>query len=453
MIITLFWLAIVSSSLSHAFLIHPKWRSYREPLPSRLGASTVHKQEPQIVGQIVDSAPSFHQDKAAEVVSSFCPGEFRPIPWLSNPHIQTCVGFFVRDLPECAYIRNGNIIPALQAVARKRKAKELFKTKSLQQTFWDERKRITTPDGDWFHADYKYVEGCSNGLVILLHGLEASSESLLSVDIAEAYRQIGMDVVCLNFRGCSGTPANKPGGYHLGFTQDLKHFLCVLETEIPTLPPIYVSGFSLGGNVVLKALGELGEEAVERFNIKGASIACPPIDAEKDIKCIDAEGFNQRIYAGGLCAAIREKATKQLELFCDGDKNTNLFDFNGVMEAKTIQEIDDTFIAPIFGFEGAIDYYRRSSCYYYLDKIAVPTYILRAKDDPFLDPVVPHEKCRINGGVAPIRFHRTSFGGHLGYTFHEMNGDIDNVPKAGWMASELARFIFHVANLDSGLSG
>lgn len=80
--------------------------------------------------------------------------------------------------------------------------------------------------------------------------------------MANEYRQVGMEVVCLNVRGCSGVPSNKPGGCHLGFTQDLKHCLCVLETEMPTLPPIDVSRISLGGYVVLKALGELGEEAV-----------------------------------------------------------------------------------------------------------------------------------------------------------------------------------------------
>ena len=110
-------------------------------------------------------------------------------------------------------------------------------------------------------------------------------------------------------------------------------------------------------------------------NIKEAPIACPPIDGDEDIKRIDADGFNQRIYARGPCADIREKASKPLELFCYGDKITNFFDYYGVMEAMTIQEIDTAFVAPIFGFEGNIDYYRRSSSKSYLEKIAVPTYI------------------------------------------------------------------------------
>jgi len=145
--------------------------------------------------------------------------------------------------------------------------------------------------GSMLHADFECVED-SKDIAILLHGLEASSEALLSIDIAEGYRQLGLDVVCLNFRGCSGSPANKLGGYHFGFTQDLKHFLTLLELECTDLPSIYISGFSLGGNVVLKTLRELGIDAVDRFNTKGASIAYPPIDAEKDNQCIDAKGLN-----------------------------------------------------------------------------------------------------------------------------------------------------------------
>lgn len=425
-------------SSTSAFPIHSESRSTMRSI----AASTIDSTEEHPVGLSIDSRLSLYQEEAGKIVSSFVPGDFRPVPWLSNRHVQTCIGYLVRDLPECAYIFNGNMLPALQAVARKL-TKDGQPRRSSEEKYWDERKRIDTPDGDWFHADFKFVDD-SKGLVIILHGLEASSEALLSLDMARVFKQVGMDVVCLNFRGCSGIPANKPGGYHLGFTQDLKHFLSLLEAESSIMPPIFISGFSLGGNVALKALGELGAEAVDRFNIKGAAIACPPIDAEKDIRYIDAEGFNQRIYAGGLCDDIRKKTKEQLKLFCNGDESTNQFDYSGVMKAKTIQEIDNYFIAPIFGFEGSIDYYRKSSCYYYLDRIAVPTYILRAKDDPFLDPNIPYEKCRVHGGAAPIKFQRTSHGGHLGFTFHQMNGDVADVPKTGWMPSELARFVKHV---------
>ena len=142
MFTTLSWLAILSSALSHALLIHSRWRPFRQRLTSRCGASTVHKQEHQVVGPSVDSVLSFYQEKAAEVVSSFCPVEFGPVSWLSNQQSQTCVGFFIRYLPECAYISNGYIVATLRAVSCKVKTNERLK------------KIIATKIQGWEKANY-----------------------------------------------------------------------------------------------------------------------------------------------------------------------------------------------------------------------------------------------------------------------------------------------------------
>ena len=122
------------------------------------------------------------------------------------------------------------------------------------------------------------------------------------------------------------------------------------------------------------------------------------------------------------------------------------------MRATAIADFDDSFIAPVYGFESNIDYYRQSSCVYFLDGIAVPTFIVNAGDDPFFDPTFhPIDKSVDGGGKAPIKMVRTQFGGHLGYLFHRLS-DAEKQEKrtSSWMPTELARFVRHIHNYDYG---
>jgi predicted alpha/beta-fold hydrolase len=403
------------------------------------------------------------QVKAAPIASSFQSGNFDP--WITNCHVQTIGGFFVRRI--CPYVPStGNTAWFVaQALAKAKKASDDNKEK--EDSFWDHRERIETPDGDWFHADTKYVGGSSDETtttaptVILLHGLESNSNSTLSTEMAQSYLAKGMNCVCLNFRGCSGEPNSRPGGYHLGFTDDLKHYLQLVRERASsgnnsTSSRLYLAGFSLGANVVLKCLGELGASAVD-YNIHGAAVSCAPLDQQRNSAKLALPGINRIIYTNKLLEGLKARAVVQLERFCDGNEATDRFDYPGAMAAKTITEFDEAFIAPVYGFSSAFDYYEKTSSTYFLERITVPTMILNAKDDPFLDEAHwPTEKTRDEGGKAPIKMVRTEHGGHLGFCWHrvadedinmmtlQQQQDPDQPTPPSWASAEQARFLAHV---------
>jgi predicted alpha/beta-fold hydrolase len=299
------------------------------------------------------------------IVESFVPSEFNPHPALTNKHLQTIAGVFLRKNLDCAYVTKGvggvtKVLQEISSVVVPTSNKVMLgdDNKAIgddpSNTFWDERQRITTScEQDFFSVDIKYASERkttyqsveSNGLVIIIHGLESNSNSSLSTDMASAYD--GYDVCCINFRGCCGSGPNKSlGGYHLGFTDDLRHFLKLISTlwdedNLFDKRPIYLSGFSLGANVVVKCLGELGDAALTLYNVQGAAVCGAPFDAERNIIQLDSPGFNRAIYSGNFLKTLKKRAQFQLEQHCDGDPNTNLFDYQGVMDANTVAEFDN----------------------------------------------------------------------------------------------------------------
>jgi len=402
------------------------------------------------------------QAKAALIASSFVPGNFDP--WLTNCHVQTIGGFFVRDI--CPYVPVSNTAAATtfaRALFRRFTNSSSSETKNLD--FWDTRERIDSPDGDWYHVDSKL---CSTDsavaalapTVILLHGLESNSRSSLSTEMARSYLSRGMNCVCVNFRGCSGHPNDRLGGYHLGFTDDLKHYLDILEKKQQQQPSgnprLYLAGFSLGANVVLKCLGELGETALTQYNVHGAAVSCAPLDQEANSDILAKAGINRFIYTNNLLKSLKGRAVDQLERFFDGDETKATFNYQRAMAAETITDFDENFIAPIYGFDSAADYYQKTSSVNFLNEVAVPTMILNAKDDPFLCPTVwPTEKSREHGGRAPLKMVRTEHGGHLGFCWQRVaetettllqtgQGTELVSPPPSWASVEQARFLAHV---------
>lgn len=410
------------------------------------------------------------QQKHRTIAESFLPNKFNPHPALTNEHLQTISGVFLRKNMDCAYVEEGvgGVTKVLQAISSivLPSSNKLRSDAALgddnTNAFWDERQRIDTScNQDFFSVDIKYASDRktayqsveSNGMVVIIHGLESNSNSSLSTDMASAYHNDGLDVVCINFRGCCGTPNLSLGGYHLGFTDDLRYFLKLIsnlwdEDEAFEKRPIYLSGFSLGANVVTKCLGELGETAYTMYNVHGAAVCGAPLDCERNIKYLDSPGFNRAVYSKNFLKTMKKRAQFQLEQHCDGDQNTNAFDYQGAMDAQTVAEFETAFLAPLYGYQDNIDYYRCESCYYYLPGVAVPLYIINAEDDPFFDPdFYPIEETVDGGSLAPVKLVRTKHGGHLGFMFHQLEGkDTNNGKVASWMPLELSRFIRHVSD-------
>lgn len=425
------------------------------------------------------------QKRAAPVVADYEVNDpFNPVPWLSNCHIQTIGGFLLREKRAGAYVPKNNPVSVVSTIVKALFLRNETSSSSLSLVFWDSRERIETPDGDWFHADTKYATTTTstrssssspndvNGApplpppppptVILVHGLESNSDSPASQEMATAFTRQGMHCVCLNFRGCSGTPNDTIGGYHLGFTDDLKHYLRLLKERGVATPtsPVYLSGFSLGANVVLKCLGELGCTAVVDYHIAGASVVCAPLDQVRNSIQLAQPGINREIYTHNLLRSLKRRATDQWERFgtrhhhhSDGTIPTTAtavpFDYQRALAAATITEFDDAFIAPIYGFDDCWDYYRQTSSISYLDQIAVPTLILNARDDPFFDP----HTWPVNGHgttelAAPLKLVRTEHGGHLGFVVHQVDPEdferLQPLAPPSWSAAELGRFLGHV---------
>lgn len=388
------------------------------------------------------------RELAFRIAWGFEPRKFNPPPELSNRHLQTISGVFLRRDPDCRYLAPND--SALNKVIKL--VASISGEPDVHGEFWDERQRINTPDGDFFHVDYKYHgdggDPSSKGLVIVVHGLQSNSNSSLSVDLGKAYRNQGFDVACINFRGCSGQPNNSLKAYHLGFTDDLKQYLSIINNCSQKPPPIFVSGFSLGANVVLKALGELGSSAFEDFNVYGAAVTGAPFDNERNIDYVQAAGFNKLAYNNNLLKSLKKTALSQLERLPDTEEAKRL-DYDKIEQTTEISGFENAVIAPIFGFKDNIDYYRQTNCINFLDDIQVPTMIMNSGDDPFFDPTYfPTEfSCHSAEGRKkhnPICMVRTEHGGHLGYMFHQKGENESDMEDVSFMPTELARFITHV---------
>ena len=406
-------------------------------------------------------------DRAQNIAAGFLLSE--PFdPWITNGHWQSILGFFLRE--SCSYVPGSSVFDALSYTldqvrermirVRQQQRGETKKYQVANQNesppFWDVRERIETPDGDWFHADTKFgndvddstVSSTIRPIVILLHGLQSSSDSALSQEMARAFVTRGMTCTCLNFRGCSGQPNDTLGGYHLGFTNDLQHYLQLLRNRGNTAP-VYLSGFSLGANVVLKCLGELSDRAFSTYNIHGAAVLSSPLDQEKNSRVFGQPFSIQRfVYTNHLLASLRKRAEYQLKRFANGDPNTNLFDYDGIVNAETISDFDTAFIAKIYGFDNCWDYYAQTSSGKFLKDITVPTLVLNALDDPFFDPNVwPVEHSYEYGGTAPVKMIRTAHGGHLGFSFQKVDPNdqrLKEKPQIGWASIQVARFLDYV---------
>ena len=356
--------------------------------------------------------------------------------------MQTILGYLLRD--QCAYLPCSNPLASFltRSIRSQKSGSGLPRSE-----YWDHTEKVPTPDGDWFHVDTKYCDKPNAPTVLLCHGLESSAGSRLAQEMADCFVAAGTHCSCLNFRGCSGEPNDTIGGYHLGFTDDLKYYMQFMQERGLTTNGLFLSGYSLGANVVLKCLGELGEDASTKWNIQGAAVACAPLDQMQNSRVLAQPGINLYIYSRNLLNGLQKRAREQLLQFCDGDENTSKFDYPRAMSAKTISDFDDAFIAPIYGFEDCWDYYRQTSSLHYLDRITVPTLMVNAKDDPFMDPAVwPTEKSAEYGGTAPLKMVREETGGHLGFTFHLVD-DNDNRLKGSspsWGSVELGRFIEHL---------
>lgn len=240
--------------------------------------------------------------------------------------------------------------------------------------------------------------------LLLLHGLEGTVRSHYVAPFFEEADRRGWAADLLIFRGCGTEPNRAPRFYHSGETTDLAFVLDRLIDE-DDHGPIGLAGVSLGGNVLLKFLGERAETLPPQ--IKAAAAISVPYDLERGARFI-SQGFS-RIYDRHFLSTLREKALRKLDRYPD------LFNRDGLRTARTVFQFDDAVTAPVHGFRDAHDYYFRSSSLRWLAAIRIPTFLLSAVDDPFLPPDVLAEVRQLAVGNPNLALEFTQRGGHVGF--------------------------------------
>jgi len=297
---------------------------------------------------------------------------FKPPAALRSPHAQTIAAALI---PRRTRLLDGNTEARCFDVAPN--------TRVLSHCSWQPRPREAPT-------------------LVVVHGMEGSSISPYMLSTAEKAVCAGFSCVRLNIRNCGGTEAWTTTLYHAGFTEDLHRIIDELFVR-DGLTEIYVIGFSLGGNMVLKLAGELGQEVPRA--LRAVVAISPAVDLEA---CVDAIELKSNLfYHWRFIRSLKTRMRRKARLFPDR------FDASLLHGVRSIRQFDDRFTAPHCGFKDSTDYYRRASSLAYIPGIAIPALIIHAKDDP-LTPYAPFERKEVTSNPNLLMLVPDN-GGHVGF--------------------------------------
>jgi hypothetical protein len=284
------------------------------------------------------------------------------------------------------------------------------------------RERWETEDGDFIDVDWA-GEADSRRTLALFHGLEGSSDSHYARAVTAHAVLAGWRVALPHFRGCSGEPNRLARAYHSGDSAEIGWILRRLAPS-GAGSGLYAAGVSLGGNALLKWLGEQGEAAATV--VRRAVSVCAPIDLAAAGHSLD-RGLNRALYARHFLVTLRGKALAKLTRF------PGLYDARRVRGARTLHEFDDVVTAPLHGFRDADDYWRRASSSPWLARIRVPTLLIQSRNDPFLPEAALEAATR---SVAPgVVLEFPSEGGHVGFVERPFPG------RHTWLPRRILEFL------------
>jgi predicted alpha/beta-fold hydrolase len=276
------------------------------------------------------------------------------------------------------------------------------------------RERWDTPDGDFIDLDW--IEGDpKKPLLVLFHGLEGSSRSHYALSLMQAVHELNWRGVVVMFRGCSGEINKLPRAYHSGDSAEINWILRRLKAQNPQ-SAIYTVGISLGGNALLKWLGEQGEEAGNI--IKSAAAVSAPLDLMAAGDNL-GQGFNL-FYTRTFLASMKEKFLEKLKRF------PKLVDRQAMLRSRTLREFDDVVTAPLHGYKNTDDYWTRASSKPGLINIRVPTLLVNAKNDPFLPASALPSPAEVS---AAVTLDYPQAGGHAGFVSGTFPGHLDWLPQ------------------------
>jgi len=284
------------------------------------------------------------------------------------------------------------------------------------------RERWDTPDGDFIDVDR--VDGLpGSAVLVVLHGLEGSSRSKPVLGLLREARRAGWRAVAMNFRSCSGEMNRLRRSYHGGETSDLAWVISRLAKEDPGAP-ILCAGLSIGGNVLLKYLGERGDAVPQQ--VRAAAAISAPFDLAASARGLE-RGFS-KLYRRQLVAGLRRKTLEKLQRYPD------LVDRDKLRAARTLEQFDNAVTAPVHGFRDADEYWAASSSLQFLPKIRRPTLLINARDDPFFpERLLPVREVSENPNLRALF---PKHGGHVGF----LSGGIPGLPSA-WAETEVIAFL------------
>lgn len=316
--------------------------------------------------------------------SSFMPvierSDYRPAPLFRNPHVNTIYAALFRRVPDLRY----------------------------------ERERIATADGDFLDLDWSIQD--SDRLVIVVHGLEGSADRPYVRGMIRYFNQRGWDGLGMNFRGCSGEPNDCLRSYHMGETADLDRIVRHALAS-GAYRRIALVGFSLGGNVVLKYLGEEGRDRPREVAAAVAlSVPCHILTANQEI----ARWYNY-LYLRRFLRSLNAKMAEKQRRFPDEAPPAR-------PPARSFQTFDDRFTGPIHGFRDARDYWESTGSIRFLPAIEVPALLINARDDTFLSAQC--YPAALAEHHASLYLEMPRWGGHVGFYEHDGQGAIWSEKRA-----------------------
>jgi uncharacterized protein len=259
--------------------------------------------------------------------------------------------------------------------------------------------------------------------VVVVHGLEGSSESQYMPGIAAKGLAAGMNVVRMNQRNCGGTEGIAPTLYHSGLSRDVAAVSRNL-IESDQISRLALAGFSMGGNLVLKLAGEWGREGPPQF--RAVAAVCPAMDLAASADALHLS--SNRLYEYYFIWKLRRRLRAKAHLFPE------FFDPSRLRGVSSLRDFDDKITAYYCGFQGATDYYARAAAANVVDRIAVPAFILHAANDPFIR-VLPETRRKILANPS-ISFVETEDGGHCSFLAQPRNGD-----DGHWAERQVVEFL------------
>jgi predicted alpha/beta-fold hydrolase len=283
------------------------------------------------------------------------------------------------------------------------------------------RQRMETTDGDFMDLDFSRIG--SNKLLLIIHGLEGSSRSKYVLALSQIANEQGFDVAAINLRGCGGESNRKLYSYHSGKTEDLAEIINYIE-QTESYASYHAVGYSLGGNLLLKYLGEGRSDYASKLrSAVGVSVPC---DLKGSSEAIAR--FWNMVYMQRFLISLKKKTKIKMEQFPDNQLNKD-----AILSARDFLDFDNHFTAPVNGFKDAEDYWKQNSCKQFLRGIEIPSLLVTATDDPFLsESCIPVKEAEANQ-----HFHLevTAYGGHVGY-----NSNFDK-GSGFWLEKRILEFL------------